>query len=336
MNKTTIKSKKTGLSKLAVLLSSLDTKNASKLLKRLEVDEIEKVSMEICKTKSISYCDKKEVLDEFYDDFKRKKFDSRGGFEVAKNLITQSLPKNKSLNLIKKLDAKLKNIRFKITNKSHSENILTFLRDENPQVISIVLAYLSPNKSSEILEKLSPKTQTEVTKRLCRIDHISAQSIDQVEDWLESKLQAFTEGDSETKGGVQYVADLMNQSSRYTQKAILENLEEENPGLYEGIKKCMFIFDDIQYIPDTSIRKILNEIDNNELAIALKASDQEVLDKVYSNMSERAGQYLQDEIEYLPPLRIKDVEEAQQRVIHTIRRLEESEDLIIKDHGELV
>ncbi len=336
MHKSTKKSKKTGLSKLAVLLSTLDTKNASKLLKRLDPEDIENVSMEICRTKSISFNDKQDVLEEFYDDFKSTKFDSSGGFEVAKNLITQSLPQNKSISLIKSLDTKLKNVRFKITNKAHCDNILTFLRDEHPQVISIVLAYLSANKSSEILEKLSPKTQAEVTKRLCTLNHISAQAIDQVEDWLESKLQAFSDSDSETKGGVQFVADLMNHSARATQKGILENIEEDNPELYEGIKKCMFTFEDIKNIPDASMRKIIKELDNNELAIALKGSDEEVLEKITSNMSERAGQYLQDEIDYLPPIRIKDVEVAQQCIIDIIRRLEESEDLVIKDHGELL
>jgi flagellar motor switch protein FliG len=335
MNKSTIK--KSGISKLAILLTSLDQNNASKLLKRLDLDDMEKVSMEICKTKSIPYSDKKSVMNDFYDQYKKEKLNAEGGFEVAKNLITRSLPQNKSMSLIKNIDSKLKNVRFKITSKAKSENILAFIKEEHPQTISIVLAYLSPNKSSEILEKLPPKTQIEVTKRLCSIEHISSQAIDQIEDWLESKLQAFTSNESEAKGGVQFVANVMNSSSRYIQKAILENLEEDNPELYQGIKKCMFTFGDIMYMPDVSMRRIINEVDNNDLALALKGSEEEVLDKIFSNMSERSSQYLQDEMDYLPPVRVKDVEEAQQRVIDIIRRLEESEDLVINvNNNEMI
>lgn len=334
MKKTLKKSKKTGISKLATLLTVLDKKSASKILKRLDLDEVEKVSMEISKTPSITFNEQQKVLTEYYEHYKEEKFSSQAGVEVARNLLTESLPKNKSINLIKKIENKLNNVRFKITNKAKSDNILAFLRDEHPQVISIVLAHLNPNKSSEILAQLSPKTQVDVTKRLCKISHISAQAIDDVEDWIESKLQAFDNHDTEIKGGIPFVAELMNNSVRYIQKGILENIEEDDPELFHQIKKCMFTFNDIINIPDLSMRKIINEVDTNEFAIALKGADDDLLEKVYENMSERAAQYLKDEIEYLPPLRIKDVEDAQQRIIDIIRRLEESEDLIISDQND--
>lgn len=322
-----------GLEKSAVLLLSLDPETAAKIFARLDHVQIEKISMEIAKTHEVPQDVREQVIQEYYDTAMNRKFVEEGGFDVAKNLLERSVASSKANQIIGNMKRTLQTTPFHFLRKADAENLLTFIRDEHPQTISVIMAHMPAAKSSEILSGLSPKVQMEVVRRICKMEQTNQEAIKAVEEGLESRVSAFVNVDQEEAGGIESVADMLNLCDRATEKGILENLEEEDPELVEQIRKLMFVFEDVLNVDDRGIQQVLKEIDNEELAIALKASSEDLKQKIFKNMSERAAEMVNDEMEFMGPVRVADVEAAQQRIVDVVRRLEESGEIVIQGKG---
>ena len=322
-----------GLQKSAILLVSLDPDTSAKILGKLDADQIEKISMEIAKTKEVARGLREEVISEFYETFLEKRFNEEGGFEAAKRLLEKSIESNRANQIIGNMKRTLQTTPFHFLRKADTDNLLTFIKDEHPQTIAVIMANMPANKSSEILAGLAPKVQIEVVKRICKMEQTNPDALKAVEEGLESRVSAFTSVDQEESGGLESVADMLNLCDRATEKGILENLEEEDPELVEQIRKLMFVFEDVMNVDDRGIQQVLKEVDNEDLGIALKAASEELKQKFFKNMSERAASMVADEMEFMGPVRVADVEGAQQRIVDIVRRLEESGEIIIQGRG---
>jgi len=322
-----------GLEKSAILLMSLDTETASKIMGKLDQDQIEKISMEIAKTPEVSGDVKEQVIREFYETSLDRRFVKEGGFDVAKSLLEKSIDSSKANQIIGNMKRTLQTTPFHFLRKADAENLLTFIKDEHPQTIAVIMAHMPANKGAEVLSGLSPKVQMEVVRRVCKMEQTNQEAIKAVEEGLESRVSAFVSVEQEETGGIESVADMLNLCDRATEKGILENLEEEDPELVEQIRKLMFVFEDVLSVDDRGIQQVLKEVDNEELAVALKAASEELKNKIFKNMSERAAEMVQDEMEFMGPVRVADVEAAQQRIVDVVRRLEESGEIVIQGRG---
>ena len=322
-----------GLEKSAILLLSLDTDTASKIMGKLDHDQIEKISMEIAKTKEVSREIREQVVEEFYQTSLDRRFVEEGGFDIAKSLLERSIDSGRANQIIGNMKRTLQTTPFHFLRRADAENLLTFIKDEHPQTIAVIMAHMPASKGAEILSGLSPKVQMEVVRRICKMEQTNQEAIKAVEEGLESRVSAFLSVDQEETGGLEAVADMLNLCDRATEKGILENLEEEDPDLVEQIRKLMFVFEDVLSVDDRGIQQVLKEVDNEELGIALKSASEELKQKIFKNMSERAAEMVKDEMEFMGPVRVADVEAAQQRIVDVVRRLEESGESVIQGRG---
>ncbi len=242
--------------------------------------------------------------------------------------------REKAIDIINRLTSSLQVRPFDFIRRTDPAHLLNFIQQEYPQTIALILAYLEPGKAAVIMQNLPEDMQAEVSKRLATMDRTSPDVLREVERVLEKKLSTLSSEDYTAAGGVEAIVDILNLVDRSSEKAIIESLEEENPDLAEDIKKRMFVFEDIVMLDDRAIQKVLREVDTQELAKALKNVDAEVQDKIYRNMSKRAASMLKEDMEFMGPVRVKDVEEAQQKIVAVIRRLEESGEIVIARSGE--
>lgn len=323
-----------GIQKTAYLLISLDPDTAGKILGKLESDTIERISMEIAKTNEVSKDIRESVIQEFYQTSLDRRFIEEGGFNTAKGLLERSVDSSKANQILGNLKRTLQTTPFHFLRKADTENLLTFIKDEHPQTIALILAHLPAEKAAEILQGLSPKMRIEVVKRVCKMEQTNPEAIKAVEEGLETRVSAFVSTEQEVVGGNEAIADILNMADRPTEKQILENLEEEDPELVEQIRKLMFVFEDIMNVDDRGIQQVLKEVESDELAVALKSSSEELKEKIFKNMSERAVEMILDDMEFMGPVRVADVEGAQQHIVDIVRRLEESGDIIIQGRGD--
>ena len=300
---------------------------------KLEHDQLEKISMEIAKTTEVSQEARESVIEEFYNTSLSRRFVEEGGFDAAKGLLEKSVDSGRANQIIGNMKRTLQTTPFNFLRKADAENLLTFIKDEHPQTIAVIMAHMPASKGSEILSGLSPKVQMEVVRRICKMEQTNPEAIKAVEEGLESRVSAFVSVEQEETGGIESVADMLNLCDRATEKGILENLEEEDPDLVEQIRKLMFVFEDVLSVDDRGIQQVLKEVDNEELAVALKAASEELKTKIFGNMSDRAAEMVQDEMEFMGPVRVADVESAQQRIVDVVRRLEESGEIVIQGRG---
>lgn len=324
----------TGLQKSAIFLVSLGADVSSEIFKFLREDEIELLTFEIARLGTIDSEIRDNVLSEFKDLMIAKDFLSRGGIDYARELLEKSLGSQKAVDIINHLGSTLQSRPFEFINRTDPAHILNFIQQEHPQTISLILAYLDPSKASFILGELPHEIQTDVAKRIALMDRTSPEIVREVERVLEKKLATLSSEDYTSAGGVDSVVEIINLVDRQTEKFIIESLEEEDPELAEEIKKRMFVFEDIVMLEDKAVQKVLREVDAQELAKALKAMDAEVQDKIYRNMSKRAAGLLKEDMEFLGAIRRKDVEEAQQKIVSIIRKLEDQGEIVISRSGE--
>jgi len=322
-----------GLQKSAILMLSLDQAVASEILKNLEVNQIEELSREIAGLGPVAQGTRDEVVNEFYQLALARSYADEGGWEYAKNLISKSLPEADAKKIIEQVNQTIQSAPFAFLQKAESENLLTFIQDEHPQTIALILAHLKPTKASEILVGLPSQKQVEVVKRIANMEQTNPEVIKEVERGLEHRLAAMITQTFEKAGGVETVAEMLNLADRSTEKAIMEGLEAEDPDLVEQIRRLMFVFEDIMMVNDKGIQSMLKEIDNDDLALALKTASQDLKDKIFKNMSERAAQLIKEDMDYMGPVRVSDVEAAQQKIVDVVRRLEESGEIIIAGRG---
>ncbi len=322
-----------GLRKAAIVLLSLGQDNASPVVGLLERNQIEEVSRELASLGAVTPEEQDMVLEEFYRLALAHRYVEQGGLSYAQALLEKSLSHEEAQEIIKQVTQTIQKTPFQFLQKAEAENILTFIQDEHPQTIALILTHLQPQKSSEILMGLSQQKQVEVIKRIAAMDQTNPEVIKEVEAGLESRLSDIVSQTFDKAGGVESAAEVLNLSDRSTEKAILESLETEDPDLVEQIRRLMFVFEDILLVNDKGIQAVLKEVDNDELALSLKTASEELKEKVFKNMSERAAQLIKEDMEYMGPVRLSDVENAQQKIVDIVRRLEDAGEIIIQGRG---
>ena len=328
-----MKEEMSGLEKAAVLLISLGPEKSVNVFKHLKEDEIEQLTLEIANTRSVSATKKEAVLDEFYEVCLAQQYIAEGGIGYAKELLEKALGSDKARDVIGKLTASLQVRPFEFVKKTDPTQLLNFIQDEHPQTIALILSYLSTSQASVIIGSLSPEKQADVAKRIAQMDRTSPDVIKEVEKVLERKLASLVNQDYTIVGGVDAIVEILNTVDRGTEKHIIETLEIEEPELADEIRRKMFVFEDILSLDDKSIQRVLREVDNNELAMALKGSTEEVQTVIFNNLSKRLAVMIREDMEFMGPVRLKDVEEAQQKIVNVIRKLEDSAEIIISRGG---
>lgn len=318
-----------GKQKAALLLIALGPDISAQVFKHLREEEIEKLTLEIANQRKVTQEQKDKVMAEFHQMCLAKEYISSGGIDYAREIIEKALGAEKAVMIINRLTSSLQIRPFDFARKTDPSQLLNFIQNEHPQTIALIMAYLQPEQSAAIISALPPDRQVDVAKRIATMDRTSPDVIKDVERILERKLSQLVTQDFTAAGGVDSIVEVLNRVDRTTERTIIESLEIQNPELAEEIKKRMFVFEDIVLLDDRSLQLVLREIDSKDLGLALKASSSEVGEKIYKNMSKRAAEMLREEIQYMGPVRIRDVEEAQQKVVNVIRRLEESGEIIV-------
>ncbi|PKM47626.1 MAG: flagellar motor switch protein FliG [Firmicutes bacterium HGW-Firmicutes-8] len=322
-----------GKQKAAILLISLGPEVSAQIYKHLKDEEIEQLTLEIANIRKVSSEDKGVIIAEFFDLLVAKEYISSGGIDYAKDVLEKALGSQKALDIIQRLTATLQVKPFDFVRKTDPSQLLNFIQSEHPQTLALIIAYLAPEQAAAILSALPPDRQADVAKRIAIMDRTSPEVIREIERHLERKLSAVVSEDFASAGGVQSVVDILNRVDRTTEKTIMESLEIQDPEMAEEIKKRMFVFEDIVQLDDRAIQQIMREVDSKDLALALKGSNEEVGAKVGKNMSKRAADMLKEDMEFMGPVRLRDVEDAQQRIVNIIRKLEEAGEIIVARGG---
>lgn len=323
-----------GRQKAAVFLVTLGSEISSEVFKHLREDEIEALTFEIARLDNFGSEEKESVFEEFQALMMAQDFINSGGIDYARELLERSLGSQKAVDIINRLTTSLQVRPFDFVRRTDPTHLLNFIQQEHPQTIALILAYLEPQKASVILGSLPTEIQSDIAKRIASMDRTSPETLREVERVLEKKLSSISSEDFTVAGGVESIVEILNSVDRSTEKLIIESLEEEDPELAEEIKKRMFVFEDIVMLDDKAIQKVMREVDNADLSKALKSVDSEVQDKIFRNMSKRAAQTLKDDMEFAGPMRMKDVEEAQQKIVAIIRKLEEQGEIVVARAGE--
>ncbi|SJZ64070.1 flagellar motor switch protein FliG [Selenihalanaerobacter shriftii] len=326
--------KLSGKKKAAVLLVSMGPDLSAEVMKHLDEEDIEELTLEIANLNKVSSDVKDDILDEFHQMCVAYDYLNQGGIGYAKEVLEKALGKQQADSVINRLTASLQVRPFDQLRKTDPAQLLNFIQNEHPQTIALIMAYLNPEQASSILSALSPEQQSEVAKRIAIMDRTSPEVIKEVEKVLEQKLASLMTNEYSSAGGLDSIVDILNLVDRGTEKTILEDLDEDDPELAEDIKQRMFVFEDIVLLTDQAIQMVLREIDMEDLGLALKTVNDEVSEKIFSNLSNRAADMLKEDMEFMGPVRIRDVEEAQQRIVSEIRRLEDMGDIVIDRGGE--
>lgn len=322
-----------GIRKAAILLVSLDKASASSILKLLSPEAIESVTREIASLKGVGEATRQEVIREFHTLALARTYTDAGGLAYARMLLGQSLSKEESDRIMHQIEHQFYSKPFTFLHKAATENLLTFIQDEHPQTIALILAHLTADKASEILAGLPQEKQVEVVTRISRMEQTSPEVIKEVEKGLEHRLSGLMTERLQRVGGVEAVAEVLNLTDRSTEKGILEALAEEDPDLVDRIRRLMFVFEDILLVGDKGIQTVMKEVETSDLVLALRTATDELKQKIFTNMSERAAQMIKEEMEYMGPVRLSDVEMAQQKIVDVVRRLEDTGEIIIAGRG---
>lgn len=323
----------TGKQKTANFLVFLGPEKSAQLFKLMTDDEIEQITLEIANLRRVSTDKMDDIFREFFELCLTNQFISQGGIEYAKEVLEKAYGSEKTLEIIGRISASLQVRPFDFIRKTEPGQLLNFIQGEHPQTIALILAYLEPEKSSAILSALPPERQSDVAKRIAIMDTTSPEVIKEVERVLERKLSSIAPTEMSVAGGVKSVVEIINRVDRATEKTIMESLEVQDPELAEEIRKLMFVFEDIVMIDDRSVQRVLREVESQDLGLALKGASNEVTQKIFNNMSTRASEMLKEEIQFMGPVRLRDVEDAQQRIVNIIRRLEDAGEIVVARGG---
>ncbi|HPU45388.1 MAG TPA: flagellar motor switch protein FliG [Thermoclostridium sp.] len=322
-----------GREKAAMLLITLGPERSAQIFKHLKEDEIEQLTLEIANIRTVSPAEREKVLSEFYSLCLAQQYITEGGISYAKEILEKALGTEKTMEIINKLTVSLQIRPFDFVRKADPSQILNFIQSEHPQTIALILAYMKPAQAAAVLSALPQDKQADVAKRIATMDRTSPEIIKEVERVLEKKLSNLVTEDFMAVGGIQAIVDVLNSVDRGTEKYIMDTLEIEDADLAEDIRKRMFVFEDILQLDNRAIQRFLREVDNSQLALALKGATEEVQNIIYSNMSKRLAEMIKEDIEYMGPVRLKDVEEAQQKIVNVIRKLEDAGEIIISRGG---
>ena len=322
-----------GKQKAANFLIFMGPEKSARLFQHMNEEEIEQLTLEIANVREVSTDRIDDIFREFFEMCLAKQFIGQGGIEYARTVLEKAYGAEKTVEIIGRISASLQVRPFDFIRKIEPTQILNFIQSEHPQTIALILAYLEPEKASMILSALPPERQAEVAKRIAIMDTTSPEVIKEVETILERKLSSLAPQEVAEAGGINAVVEIINRVDRSTEKTIMEALEVQDPELAEEIKKLMFVFEDIVVIDDRSVQRVLREVESQDLALALKGASNEVSQKIFLNMSSRASEMLKEDIEFMGPVRLRDVEEAQQRIVNIIRRLEDAGEIVVARGG---
>lgn len=323
----------TPLQKAAVLLLAVGPDATSLIVRQLPGHSVEEVMRELASLGRVSEEVQAKVVEEFYHLSLAQRYANEGSLEYARQVLRDSMDPQQADRILGQIQTQVQKTPFSFLQKAESENLLTFIQDEHPQTIALIVCHLAHHKAAEILSGLPMQKQIEVIKRIANMEQTNPEVIREVEKGLESRLANMLSQSMEKAGGVETVAEVLNLADRATEKAIMEGLEAEDPDLVEEIRRLMFVFEDIMLVNDKGIQAVLKEVDNEELALALKTASDDLKDKVLRNMSSRAAELIKEDMEYMGPVRVSDVEAAQQRIVDLVRRLEEAGELLIEGRG---
>ncbi len=322
-----------GVQKAAILLISLGPEKSANVFKHLKEDEIETLTLEIANTRNVPPDLKEAVLEEFYEICLAQQYIAEGGIGYAKELLDKALGEDKAKDVIGRLTASLQVRPFEFVRKADPSQLLNFIQDEHPQTIALILAYLPSSQAAAVVSSLPLEKQADVAKRIALMDRTSPDVIKEVEKVLEKKLSSLVNQDYTIVGGVDAIVSILNTVDRSTEKHIMESLEIEEPELADEIRRKMFVFEDILMLDNRAIQTVLRDVENNDLAIALKNANEDVQNVIFTNLSSRLAAMIKEDMEYMGPVRLKDVEDAQQKIVNIIRRLEDAGEIVISRGG---
>lgn len=323
-----------GRRRAAILMVSLGPEIASEVYKHLSDDEIEQITVEVATVGTVPRVVSDEVVEEFYHTALAQEYVKTGGVTMARTILEKALGPQKANDIIGRLQGALTVSPFDFLKKIDASSILNIIANEHPQTIALIVSHLEYEQGAAIISALPPEVQSDVALRIATMDQTTPEVIQDVERVLERKIANVLSQDLTAVGGVEALAELLNRVDRQTEKSIFETMEENSPELAEEIKKLMFLFEDIGTLDDRSIQQILKEVDPKELSIALKGASDEVKERIFRNMSSRAGDMIKEEMEFMGPVRLRNVEEAQQRIVAIVRRLEETGEIVVARGGE--
>ncbi|NLY54216.1 MAG: flagellar motor switch protein FliG [Firmicutes bacterium] len=326
----------TGRQKAAALLITLGTEVSAQIFKHLDEDEIETLTLEIANTRRITPEERQMVLEEFYQLALARDYITQGGIEYARDVLTKALGSEKALDVINRLTASLQVRPFELVRKADPNQLLNYLQSEHPQTIALILSFLPAEQGAAIISSLPQDLQADIAKRIASMERTSPETIREIEKVLEKKLSTLVGQDYTAIDGLDTVVQILTRVDRGTERTILESLEVQTPELAEEIKKRMFTFDDIILLDTRAIQRVLREVDNRDLALALKVANENVKQLIFQSVSKRFAEMLEEEMEYMGPVRLRDVEEAQQKIVGIIRRLEEANEIVYSRGGDQV
>ncbi|NLC50860.1 MAG: flagellar motor switch protein FliG [Firmicutes bacterium] len=326
--------KLTGLQKTAIFLIVIGPQLASKLLRQFPEADIERISMEIANTGKVDVETIDEVLDEFEILNEARRYMLDGGMDYARELLDKALGPQKSQEIIRRLKEAAKVKPFTFTRNADPRQLVNIISQEHPQTIALILSYLDPKQAADVLANLPEELQGDIARRIAVMERTSPEILKGVEKVLRNRLSTVMHQGFTAAGGIQAVVDILNQVDRGTEKLILEELEKEDADLADEVRQRMFIFEDIITLDDSSIQRVLRELDSKDLALALKGSSDDVQERIFRNLSKRAGEMLREDMEYMGPVRLREVEEAQQKIVAIIRKLDENGEIILSRGGE--
>jgi len=322
-----------GVTKASILMLALGSDSAADVLRHMPPVKVEEVTRELAGLGRVSDRLQNAVVEEFYNISIASQYANEGSLSYAKTLLQSSMEAGVAERLLAQIQTQVQKTPFSFLQRAESDNLLTFIQDEHPQTIALILCHLSHHKASEVLIGLAMEKQLEVIKRIANMDQTNPEVIREVEQGLESRLSNMLMQSMEKAGGIPTVSEILNLADRATEKTIMEGLESDDPDLVEEIRRLMFVFEDIKLVNDKGIQSVLKEIENDELSLALKTASEQLQQKIFTNMSERAASMVQEDMEFMGPVRVSDVEAAQQRIVDIVRRLEESGDVMIEGRG---
>ncbi|MCL2085255.1 MAG: flagellar motor switch protein FliG, partial [Oscillospiraceae bacterium] len=320
--------------KAAVLLIALGKELSAKIFKYLKDDEIEQLTLDITNVRRVDSEMRESVVSEFYDECIAQNYISEGGLDYARDVLEKAMGPERALSILTRLTSSLQVRPFDFARKADPNQLTNFLQNEHPQTIALVCAYLDPPMASAIISKLPAEKQTEVVERIALMDRTSPEYVREIERVLDKKLSSMGMDDFTTIGGIQAIVDILNATDRGTERNVLETLETRNADLVDEIRRKMFVFEDIVKLDKRAIQRVLKEVDNADLTISLKTATPEVAKMIFDNMSTRLRDMIKEDMEYMGPVRVRDVEEAQQKIVNVIRRLQDTGEIIISRGSE--
>jgi flagellar motor switch protein FliG len=322
-----------GRTKAAVLLACLGPSPASRVMGAMNEDEIEQLTLDLASLGTVEPEVREAVMEEFHQMMLANRFVTSGGIDFARNILESALGPERALEVLTRLQSSLQEVPFEFLKRADPGQIVSFIQDEHPQTISLILAHLDTQVAAVVVSALPQDVRSEVVMRVANMDRTPPEIVREVERVLERKMASVFSQGFTFAGGVKEVAEILNRVERGTEKSIMADLEERDPELADEIARLMFTFDDLIHVDDSGIQKALRDIDQKDLALALKQANEEVTEKILRNMSERARDLIREEMEFMGPVRLRNVEEAQQKIVSAIRRLEEAGEIVIAGRG---